>query len=352
VADPSFWSGQRVLLTGHTGYKGTWLALWLELLGAETFGFALAPEGSPNLYSLVSPWGRLQSRLGDIRDASAVEGAVAEANPTIVFHLAAQALVRRSYREPVATFATNVLGTAHLLEALRKVERVAAIVVATTDKVYLNCGEGRPFVETDRLGGADPYSASKASAELLVSSWAHSFFPSGAPALATARAGNVVGGGDWSEDRIIPDLLRSVQAGQPAVLRYPDATRPWQHVLDPLCGYLTYAEHLAKDGRLLPRSLNFGPPPADVLTVAEVAKLVLEGLGAKLGWLRAPDPQPPEMQQLTLDSTLATSVLGWRSRLSARDALGWTLDWYRSVKSGESPRATTIDQIQRYQALA
>lgn len=245
----------------------------------------------------------------------------------------------------------NVLGTGHLLEAIRKTETVAAILVVTTDKVYLNTNKSRPFVETDCLGGDDPYSASKASTELLAACWARSFFASGQPVVATARAGDVVGGGDWSEDRIIPDLWRSVRSGDPVVLRYPDATRPWQHVLDPLSGYLAYVEHLAKGREGLPRSLNFGPSPADVLTVSEVAELFLDGFGAKAGWVPAPGPQLPEMRHLTLDSTLATSALGWQPRLPARDALAWTIEWYRRVNSGENPRATTIDQIQKYQAL-
>lgn len=352
MVDPAFWSRQRVLLTGHTGFKGTWLALWLELLGAETFALALPPESDRNLFSMLQPFSRLQSRFGDIRDLSVVFNAVMSAKPTIVFHLAAQALVRRSFREPVVTVATNIMGTAHVLDAIRKLDCVKAVVVVSTDKVYRNLDEGRPFSELDCIGGDDPYSASKASAELIVSAWARSFFSFGQPRLATARAGNVVGGGDWSEDRLIPDLWRSKQTGNPVVLRYPDAARPWQHVLDPLSGYLAFAERLAMGADDIPRALNFGPPPTDVLTVAEVAELVLSGLGAKAGWVPASEPQFPEKKRLTLDSTLATRVLGWRPVLSARDALAWTIEWYQRFDSGEDARAVATEEIQRYQSLS
>jgi CDP-glucose 4,6-dehydratase len=350
--DPAFWSQQRILLTGHTGFKGAWLALWLELLGAKTVGLALAPDSDPNLFSLLQPFSMLDSRLGDIRDPSIVTDVMAAADPTMIIHMAAQSLVRRSYRDPVATFMTNVMGTAHVLEASRAIKSVRSLLVITSDKVYRNLDKGRPFVETDCLGGDDPYSASKAATELAVSSWAHSFVSSGRPSIATARAGNVVGGGDWSEDRIVPDLWRAAQSDKPAVLRYPKATRPWQHVLDPLFGYLALAQHLARNEPNAPLAINFGPSPAAALTVAEVADIVLDGLGAHAGWICTPELQPPEKGSLALDSSFAARMLGWRPKLDARDALQWTVDWHRRVAAGANPRAVTIEQIQRYQALA
>ena len=275
MIERAFWRDRRVLLTGHTGFKGAWLALWLERLGAQVFGLALPPTiPSPRGFPNWRPR-RSRSRIGDIRDAGVVARAVQEARPQIVIHMAAQALVRRSYRAPVETFATNVMGTAHLLDSLRGAEGLQAVLVVTTDKVYRNDGNGHPFAEDDPLGGADPYSASKAAAEIVVASMATSFF--GGKGVATARAGNVIGGGDWSEDRLIPDIWRAVKAGKPLRLRNPEATRPWQHVLDPLAGYLRYAERLAS-GADVPKALNFGPLPGDALTVAEIADAMLAAM--------------------------------------------------------------------------
>ena len=356
MAEPSFWAGRRVFLTGHTGFKGAWLALWLSRLGAEVHGFSLAPEPGPNLFSRLQPLSNLVSTIGDIRDPTALRAAIAEARPSVVLHLAAQALVRRSYRDPVGTLQTKVDGTIGVLEALRAQDNVmaglAAVLVVTTDKVYRNAEDGRPFREDDPLGGRDPYSATKAAAEILTASWARSFFdPAGVP-VATARAGNVVGGGDWSEDRLVPDLWRSVQAGEPAVRRNPDATRPWQHVLEPLSGYLAYAEALAGAASAdLPRALNFGPAVDDILNVGQAAHLVLDGLGSDKGWTLAEGAQPHEARLLSLDPGLATRTLGWRSKLTARDSLAWSAEWYRAVDTGADPRALTAAQIDRYEAL-
>jgi CDP-glucose 4,6-dehydratase len=350
MIERAFWRDRRVLLTGHTGFKGAWLALWLDDLGAKVFGLALPPDTEPALFSMLQPMAGLSSRLADIRDPDAVAAAVDEARPSVVIHMAAQALVRRSYRLPVETLCTNVMGTAYLLDSLRDIDDLKAVLVVTTDKVYRNDGHRHPFSESDPLGGADPYSASKAAAELLVASMAASFFAAKGVAVATARAGNVIGGGDWSEDRLIPDLWRAVRAGEPLRLRNPDATRPWQHVLEPLAGYLAYVERLAS-GAEVPSALNFGPPADDVLTVAEVADTMLAAVGSTQRWVKVEGPQPEEAQFLTIDPALAISSIGWRPRLSAMDALQWTAEWYGAVLNGADARQTATEQIRRYEAL-
>ena len=347
----AFWRDRRVLLTGHTGFKGAWLALWLDRMGAKVFGLALPPDTEPALFSLLQPMHGVHSRLADIRDAEAVAAAVEEARPQIVIHMAAQSLVRRSYRCPAETFATNVIGTTHLLDCLRSVAGLEAVLVITTDKVYRNHGNGRAFTENDPLGGDDPYSASKSAAELVVAGMAASFFrPKGVP-VATARAGNVIGGGDWSEDRLIPDLWRAVRADEPLRLRNPQSTRPWQHVLEPLSGYLLYAERMAS-GTDVPAALNFGPSPGDVLTVAEVAQTMLDAMQSSQCWIAAEGPQPQERHSLAIDPALARTAIGWQPRLPSSKALQWTAEWYRAVMAGAAPRAVALDQIERYEALA
>lgn len=346
----AFWRGRRVLLTGHTGFKGAWLALWLERLGARVTGFALEADGDPNLFRLLAPWPRLDSIIGDVRDADAVARAVERADPEIAFHMAAQSLVRRGYREPVATLAINVLGTANLLEALRACEGLRAVVVVTSDKCY-DDSRGGPYGEDDRLGGRDPYSASKACQEVTTHSWRRSFYDAGGAALATARAGNVVGGGDWAEDRLLPDVFRALAAGAPVGLRRPDATRPWQHVLEPLSGYLILAETLAEGGaEAAPPALNFGPDPAAVRPVAEVVERVLARWGEAPPWEKAGDPGPDETPELTLDARLARETLGWRPRLTLDETLDWTVEWHRDYAAGEAARRLTLAQIERYEA--
>lgn len=353
MVDPAFWARQRVLLTGHTGFKGSWASLWLEHLGAAVAGYALPPDHRPDLYSMLAPFEGARSTFGDLADIGALRKLAHEFRPTIVLHMAAQPLVRRSYADPVQTFAANVTGTVNLLEAIRDLDSVTAVLVVTTDKVYDNHGAGVRFVETDRLGGSDPYSASKAAAEIVVSSYARSFFDRAGVALATARAGNVIGGGDWSEDRLVPDVWRALQAGEPIVLRYPEATRPWQHVLEPLSGYFAYLQslHDGRDG--LPRALNFGPAEGtDEIAVAAIVEALQQQLGAETGWVRAKGDFPPEMIALALDSGKAASVLGWRPRLDAATTLQWTADWYRSFDRGGDPRAATLAQIREYEGLA
>lgn len=352
MISPDFWSGKRVLLTGHTGFKGAWLTQWLGRLGATVYGFSLAPDTQPNLFELLSPLPNLVSRIGDIRNPEAVNAAIAEASPHVCIHFAAQSLVRRSYRLPVDTFQTNVIGTAHVLDALRGQQDLAAILVITTDKVYENAESGHAFCESDPLGGHDPYSASKAAAELVTASWAQSYFDAAGIPLATARAGNVIGGGDWCEDRLIPDLWRAVRSGAPVTLRNPKATRPWQHVLEPLNGYLEYVEALAgRQSADIPRALNFGPNSSDVLTVEAATEMALAGFGEGLNWVLAEGAQPREMQLLALNAERAKRTIGWRPKLTAAEAIAWSVEWYKAIDSGADAKIFTNEQIERYEAI-
>lgn len=349
--DPGFWRGRRVLLTGHTGFKGAWLALWLARLGARVHGYALAPETDPALWPRLGGGLLARETIADIADRAALAAAVAAAEPEIVFHLAAQALVRRGYADPLATIASNTLGTACLLDVLRGGGLgLAAVVVVTTDKVYANTDAGRDFVEDDPLGGHDPYSASKAAAELLTRSYAASYFDRLGVPVATARAGNVIGGGDWSADRLIPDLWRAVQADRPLRLRHPEATRPWQHVLEPLRGYLLYAQALAR-GSATPRALNFGPVPGAAMTVAQVADAVAGAMRVTRAWQRDDGDHPPELTLLSLDPALAGAALGWRPRLDDAAGVAWTARWYSDFAGGGDARALCEAQIDRYEAL-
>lgn len=344
-----FWRGRRVLVTGHTGFKGAWLCLLLDGLGADVEALALAPKSEPCLWTLAGA--HIRSTIGDIRDATLVRATVEHCRPQIVLHLAAQALVRDSYRDPLGTYATNVLGTANLLEACRGVEDLRAVLVVTSDKVYENDGAGRAFAETDRLGGHDPYSSSKACTELVTASYRDSFFRDGPP-IATARAGNVIGGGDWSPERLIPDCLRALDAGDPVSLRYPQAVRPWQHVLDPLAGYLQFAEALACRPGAAPQAVNFGPDPAALPTVAGLVDAFSACFGGKPGWVRDPRPQPPEAAALRLSSTLAARALSWRPRLDFAAALSWTIEWHRAMRAGEDMARVSRQQIRRYGELS
>ena len=351
MADESFWSRQRVLLTGHTGFKGAWLWLWLERLGAQTFGISLEAHTDPSLFKLIGSDKDHRSKILDLRDRTALKKAVKDANPTIVIHMAAQALVRHSFRMPAETFETNVMGTVNLLEALRDCSALGAVLVITTDKVYRNLEDGRAFRESDPLGAHDPYSASKAAAEIVTSSWAQSFFKEARIPIVSARAGNVIGGGDWAQDRLVPDIWRAIQSNAQLVLRNPQATRPWQHVLEPLAGYLSYVEKLAKGNHSLPPSLNFGPYPNDVLTVAQLTEAMLAAHGPSTNWIQDKEPNPPEMKTLSLDSALAGTSLGWRPRLSSQSTITWTADWYSRFAHGISARQLCLEQISSYEKL-
>jgi CDP-glucose 4,6-dehydratase len=347
-----FWKGRRVFVTGHTGFKGAWLCLWLERLGASVRAIALPPEPSASLYNSVAPWPDTDHKILDIRDAAALADDVRTFQPEIVLHLAAQALVRQSYADPVETFSTNILGTVNLLEVVRDVPSVRTVLVVTSDKVYANAGQGRPFVEDDPLGGTDPYSSSKACAELICASYRKSYFQSAGVALATARAGNVIGGGDWAKDRLVPDFIRALAAGKPVELRYPDAVRPWQHVLEPLGGYLRYAQALTEQGGdALPAALNIGPDPRDFARVAELAEELGAAFGIDESWRQAPGEWEVEASLLTLDSTLAAETLGWRPRLARAQAMDWTAAWYRAEREGADMRRFTLDQIAAYEDL-
>jgi CDP-glucose 4,6-dehydratase len=345
---PAFWRGRRVLLTGHTGFKGAWLALWLERLGAEVGAVALAPDTDPSLFEALAPWSGLDSTMGDLRDPAVAAEAVADSRPEIVFHLAAQALVRRSYAEPTMTFETNVTGTVNLLEALRAAPTVKAVVVVTSDKVYANDGGGRAFREDDPLGGADPYSASKACQDLVAAAYDKNFLAARGVRTGRARAGNVIGGGDWAADRLVPDFVRAMAAGDEIAVRSPDATRPWQHVLEPLAGYLDYAEALT-DGDGAPEALNFGPAAGDIQPVRQIVDGLVERWGDGAGWRHEKAAQVAEAGLLTLDATRATETIGWRPRLDLHGALDWTVAWYRAAAAGDDMRAHSLDQIARYE---
>jgi CDP-glucose 4,6-dehydratase len=343
-----FWRDRRVFLTGHTGFKGAWMGLWLRRLGANVTGYSLAPHTEPNMFDLVGVKSR--SYIGDIRDEGKVREALLGADPQIVIHMAAQALVRESYRDPVATYATNVLGTGILLHSCRALKRLECVIVVTSDKVYENHDEGRPFAESDRLGGHDPYSNSKACAELLTGSFRESFFKEGPP-IASARAGNVIGGGDWSQDRLIPDCVRALRANEPVTLRFPDAVRPWQHVLEPLSGYLDLAQALVQSPAAVPRAVNFGPNPSSFCRVSEVVDAFSARFSGRPGWRQDAGTHPKEAAALTLSSEQAHSALQWQPRLELSDSLAWTADWYKAHSAGEDMVKFSEAQIMQYQSL-
>ncbi|PWB33555.1 CDP-glucose 4,6-dehydratase [Pseudomonas sp. SDI] len=351
-----FWRGKRVLLTGHTGFKGSWLALWLRQLGAEVTGFALDPGTEPSLFELARVGQDLNDVRGDLRDLGALLGVVADTQPEIVLHLAAQPLVREAYRDPLGTYSSNVMGTLNLLEAIRQVGGVRACVLVTTDKVYANQEWPWPYRENEALGGHDPYSSSKACCELLAQSYAASFFPAAdyaehGLALATARAGNVLGGGDFAPERLIPDVLKAWSANEPVTLRYPQAVRPWQHALEPLAGYLQLAERLYREGPASAGAWNFGPGEGDMCSVGEVvARLARQ-------WPEAPGVrvEPSELHEaglLRLDSARARQLLGWRTRWSLAECLQHTLEWHLAWKRGDDMRAISLDQLNLYAELS
>ena len=348
--NPAFWSGKRVLLTGHTGFKGAWAAIWLSAMGARLSGLALAPAEKTNLFELARVSDRVDHHIIDLRDRAAVGDLVSRQDFDVVIHMAAQPLVRESITDPVGTLATNVLGTAHLLDALRHRADLQAILVITSDKVYANSESGRSFAEGDPLGGKDPYSASKAATEIVASSFARTFFDRGHIRLGTARGGNVIGGGDYSRDRIMADVVRAAQADEVTVLRHPEATRPWQHVLDCIAGYLVFAENLAADPNA-PRAVNFGPrPDAPAMTVGELATRAIAGLGAR-PWRHEPDESSIEACALGVDTSLAREALGFQSMLTASAAVDWTVDWHQRQAEGVCALDLCEEQISHYEEL-
>jgi len=348
VVHPRFWRGRRVFVTGHTGFKGAWLSLWLQRMSAVTCGYALDPPSTPSLFADACVGARMQSVHGDVLDLGALTRTMHEFQPEVVFHLAAQSLVRESYADPIRTFATNALGTANLLESVRSCDRVRVVVVVTTDKCYEEHADGAAHMEDDALGGYDPYAASKACAELVVASYRRSFLAGRGVQVASVRAGNVIGGGDWATDRIVPDLVRAFSHGRAATLRNPAATRPWQHVLDPLAGYLVLAQRLTDSGSDFAQAWNFGPAPGDPLTVADVAERFVQAWGGEAAWVVERGPQPREAPLLALDSAKARARLGWRQRLPAATAIEWTARWYRSFQAGERADALCERQIDQY----
>jgi len=348
----SFYQGKKILVTGHTGFKGAWLMAWLHQLGAHVKGYALAPEDEPNLYDLISAHVDIDSVIADIRDAKKLQQAILDFQPDLVFHLAAQALVRRSYAIPSETFDVNAVGTAQVLEAVKSLSGKCSLVIVTTDKVYENKEIDYHYNESDTLGGYDPYSASKAAAEIVVSSFRNSFFPLNKyakhqKAVVSVRAGNVIGGGDWNKDRIIPDIIRSLEAGIPVEVRNPDAVRPWQHVLEPLGGYLLIGMLLDGDAVSYSGAYNFGPLPQDHLAVRDLVDIAIHCWGNG-SWIDKRDPaQPHEAGLLKLDISKAAKQLNWHPKLSSTEAIEWTINWYRQDR--ENIFDYTIAQIQQYQ---
>jgi CDP-glucose 4,6-dehydratase len=347
LADEAFWRGRRVLVTGHTGFKGAWLSLRLAALGARVTGLALDPPTRPSLFDLAKVGEGLDDRRGDIRNDVDVAAAIAAARPEVVFHLAAQAIVRTGLTEPIATLDTNIMGTARVLEGLRGAE-AKAIVVVTSDKVYLNRDEGRAFREDDPLGGGDPYSGSKSAAEMVVRLYRESF---GAP-VVSARAGNVVGGGDFAADRLLPDAWRAFAGGEALTLRRPQSTRPWSHVLDIVEGYLLYAEAVFADAADLPRALNFGPAPgAAPITALETVELFAAALARPLDWRQDPAPFA-EKTQLAIDSSAARRVLGWSERFAGAEAVRAAAAWYAAWAGGGDPAALSRAMARHEPSLA
>lgn len=347
---PEFWLGRRVLLTGHTGFKGSWLSLWLQELGAQTVGYSLPAPTRPNLYEQAGVERGMLSIRGNVCDLGHLSRAIQEHSPEVVFHLAAQSLVRRSYLEPVETFASNVMGTVNLLEAARHCSSVKAIVIVTSDKCYENEEKLEPYRETDRLGGFDPYSSSKACAELVTAAYRRSFSPRGQlPGLGSARAGNVVGGGDWTEDQLLPDVIRAILKGDKVLIRSPHAIRPWQHVLEPLYGYLLLAQSLFNDPAKYSDSWNFGPEESDAVTVSDLLDRFSEVWGAGPLWRLDSHVHPHEAGLLKIDCTKAKTVLGWHPQWNLDRALELTARWYRAFQSADDLRAITLEQISSYQ---
>jgi CDP-glucose 4,6-dehydratase len=345
----TFWAERRVLVTGVTGFKGSWLALWLRELGAIVTGYALSPPTTPSLFEV----GRVRRDVdwieADVRDLVRLKAAVRECKPEVVFHLAAQSLVRTSYESPVDTFATNVIGTVNLLEALREHSCTKAIVVVTSDKCYENREWPWPYRENDTLGGRDPYSSSKACTELVSSSYYQSFFKGNRVGLATARAGNVIGGGDWSRDRLVPDVTAALSSGQSAAVRNPTSVRPWQHVLEPLLGYIVLAERLTSDHEGFSEGWNFGPDPLAVQSVSELVTSLCMTWGNGARWHAVDHSQPHEAKALSLDASKALVRLPWVPRLRLADALDWTVRWYKAFHGGDDMREYTLRQLHAYE---
>ena len=346
---PSFWRGRKVLVTGHSGFKGSWLVLWLQALEAEVAGLALSAPAGPSLWEEARVEHGMSAVRGDVRDLGVVEAAFAEHRPEVVLHLAAQPIVSRSLKDPAGTFEVNVMGTVNVLEAARRTTGVRVIVNVTSDKAYEDANSGEAHRERDRLGGRDPYSASKACSELVTAAYRESF---DGPAVATARAGNVIGGGDWGEDRLLPDLMRAAAGGRPAVIRRPDAVRPWQHVLNPLSGYLLLVERLWERGEELAGGWNFAPAESDAWPVRQVIERVSALWGREIPVELAAEPGFAETHYLKLDSSKARAELGWSPGWALEEGLAAVVEWYRARHAGEDVRELTLAQIRAHPAAA
>lgn len=351
-----FWRDKRVFVTGHTGFKGAWLTFWLQHLGARLTGYALAANSSPSLFTLLGLQTRIHSVEGDIRDLSHLQAVMEQARPQIVFHMAAQSLVRASYRDPLVTYSTNVMGTVNVLEAVRQVGGVKVLVNVTSDKCYHNHEELRGYREGDPLGGRDPYSSSKACAELITAAYRDSFFSEASKngpiaVVASARAGNVLGGGDWAEDRLVPDSIRALSRNIPIPIRNLNAIRPWQHVLEPLRGYLVLAEKLWSHGAEFAGGWNFGPGDGNAKPVSWVVERLVKLWGPDASWIPDTGEHPHEATYLKLDSAKAKARLGWACRLDIDQTLEWVANWYQSFHAGADPVDLTMSQITRYSAI-
>jgi CDP-glucose 4,6-dehydratase len=346
--NPAFWNGKRVLLTGHTGFKGSWLALWLQSMGALVVGYALAPSTNPSLFKVADVGKGMTSVIGDIRDLAKLQAVFAEYTPEIIIHMAAQPLVRYSYQNPVETYATNVMGTVHLLEAARNTPSAKAVVNVTTDKCYENQEWEWGYRENEPMGGHDPYSNSKGCSELVTSAFRRSFFQEKGIALASARAGNVIGGGDWTADRLVPDILRAFEQNQPVIIRNPHATRPWQHVLEPLSGYLTLAEVLCTEGQAFAEGWNFGPHDYDARPVQWIVEHLVNGWGNGATWQLDGSAHPHEANYLKIDISKAKARLNWQPRWPLETALSLITSWHQAWLANEDMKKLCLAHIQKY----
>lgn len=353
---PDFWHGRKVFLTGHTGFKGSWLSLWLKRLGAEVTGYALPPSTVPSLFVLAGVEKDMHSVMADVRDAKKLEWELSSSGAEIVIHMAAQPLVRHSYADPVQTYATNVMGTVHLCEAVRRSPKVRAVLNVTSDKCYENKERADGYREGEPLGGNDPYSSSKACSELICAAYRYSYFSktssgSGQVALATVRAGNVIGGGDWAPDRLVPDVLAAFEAGHPARIRNPGASRPWQHVLEALGAYLSLCERLCEQGDEFAQAWNIGPRESDAWPVGQLVDRLAQMWGGSAKWECDKTPHPHEAKRLQLDTAKARNRLGWRPLLDVESSLVWTVEWEKARLAGADMREYTHQQIDLYQSL-
>jgi CDP-glucose 4,6-dehydratase len=351
VIDHAFWRHRRVLVTGHTGFKGAWISLWLQRLGAELTGFALAPATHPSLFEVARVANGMDSIAGDVRDLRQLTSALAKSRAEVIIHMAAQSLVRTSYADPVTTYSTNVMGTVNILESARKQDTVRVVLNITSDKCYENREWLWGYRENEAMGGADPYSSSKGCSELVTAAYRRAFFSTQAPpvAVASARAGNVVGGGDWAADRLVPDFFRAAESGKTLVVRNPAAIRPWQHVLEPLCGYITLVQALWKEPQQFSGPWNFGPSVEDDWPVRKVVESLVRLTPIKVSWGEHSETQPHEARYLKLDSAKARALLGWAPRMSVERTLKATVEWFSQYQSRAEMRFVTEAQIGAYE---